>query len=109
MEFCFLLLKPLGAQIPLAGSFSSTSCELQSAKFKLNDKKYLNNLGLSQQERSSDALRPDYFAIDEIDLDKFIEFISSYSSYIPFYNDQNKLDGDWSILTEGDITLKNGQ
>ena len=34
------------------------------------DKKSLNNTGLSHFERDSECLNPDYFSIDEMDLDK---------------------------------------
>ena len=69
------------------------------------DKKYLNNLGLSNHERISESLHPEYFTIDEIDIYKFVNFISSYSPYVAYYNEQNKLDGDWSTFFTNDSTL----
>ncbi|MDB4533905.1 baseplate J/gp47 family protein [Vicingaceae bacterium] len=64
----------------------------------------LNN-GLSQGERLEELLSPDCFLIDEFDTVKFIEFISSYSKNLTYYNEYNKLNGDWSSFFEQDSTL----
>jgi hypothetical protein len=69
------------------------------------DKKSLNNTGLSHFERDSECLNPDYFSIDEMDLDQFIHFVSNYSRLLSFYNDQNKLQGDWSTFFVQDPTF----
>jgi hypothetical protein len=70
----------------------------------LSTNNILNN-GLSQGERFSELLRPDCFDIDEFDTAKFIEFISAYSKQLAYYNEYNKLNGDWSSFFEQDSTL----
>ena len=61
---------------------------------EVNNNKYKNQ-GLSQFERVSEQLEPGYFSIDEFDLEKFVAFISEISSKISFFDDSNKLVGDW--------------
>lgn len=63
------------------------------------------NVGLSQFERFSEQLDPEYFKIDEFDLEKFVAFISDMSSKISFFDDANKLAGDWSLFFKRDPTF----
>lgn len=71
---------------------------------EINNNKYKNQ-GLSQFERVSEQLEPGYFSIDEFDLEKFVAFISEISSKISFFDDSNKLVGDWSLFFKRDPTF----
>jgi hypothetical protein len=64
----------------------------------------LNN-GLSQGKRFAELLSPDCFHIDEFDTASFIAFISTYSKSLTYYNENNKVSGDWASFFERDSTL----
>ena len=73
-----------------------------------NLSKYNNqyiNLGISQRERENPILNPNYFSIDEFDLEQFLKFIMLYSKNLAFFNEKNKLDGDWYSFLENNSTI----
>ena len=69
------------------------------------ENKQIISTGVSQKERYNHFLNPDYFKIDEFDFKQFIVFIASYSKGLAYFNDQNKMDGDWGDFFEKDPTL----
>jgi len=72
----------------------------------LSKKIYLrDHLGTSQSERYPDALSPEYFQVEEKQLKDYIDFISKYAHLINYYNEFNRLDGDWAVMFEYNITV----
>lgn len=63
------------------------------------------NAGLSQFERFSDQINPDYFDVDEFDLEKFVHFLTETSKSISYFDESNKLVGDWSLFFKRDPTF----
>ena len=59
------------------------------------DKKF-KNTGTSQFKRMFEALKADYIKIDEKKFEDQLVFTSKLSRSLNFYNEQNKIEGDWS-------------
>lgn len=64
-----------------------------------------NKKGTSQTGRFLKTLNPDYFKVDEKDLDDFIAFVLKYARIIGFYNTNNSLDGDWRGFFDSDVSV----
>lgn len=65
----------------------------------------INRNGLSRNERSIAALNPSFFMPDERKQEDFIEFVSRFSQFVNYYNDQNLPEGDWNRFYKNNITL----
>lgn len=59
--------------------------------------------GTSQKQRGLVALSPESVSVEERDIRDWIEFIRQYTSLLNFYDEKNKIAGDWSGLLK-DIT-----
>ncbi len=60
--------------------------------------KFFKNIGTSQQSRQFQGLDPEYVKIDERSFEDMLVFTSGLSKLINFYNEQNRIDGDWSYF-----------
>lgn len=63
--------------------------------------------GTSQQQRASNALNPDFFALDERSLRDLLQFARRYSATLLYFNQDDEPDGDWSGFLEGDSDALN--
>ena len=61
--------------------------------------------GISQAERYPLALQPDYFKIDERDMDDMLRFVVELSKHFNYYNLNNQIDGDWEDILLSDINV----
>lgn len=61
--------------------------------------------GTSHQQRTSQALNPDYFALDERKIADWLTFARRFSKTLKFYNADNRATGDWSHFLEEDWDL----
>jgi hypothetical protein len=61
-------------------------------------------MGTTQEERFLEALKPDYFLIDERKEIDFIAFAQKMAAHIKFYNDTNVEDGNWSNFFQWEST-----
>ncbi|MCF8297679.1 MAG: hypothetical protein K9J13_09075, partial [Saprospiraceae bacterium] len=61
-----------------------------------------SNKGTSRDERFIPALDDEYFKIDDRTLNDFASFAVKYGTLINYYNEDNKLDGDWSSFFKDD-------
>lgn len=59
--------------------------------------------GTSQRDRLLPALNPDYVAVDERNIEDWLQFSQVYSSYLKYFNLLNQADGDWAPFFAGDI------
>lgn len=60
--------------------------------------------GTSQRKRLLDALRPDYFRVDERSLDELLMVASRYAGKLQYYSSDNRPYGDWRAFIEYDIS-----
>ena len=60
--------------------------------------KLYKSTGTSQQSRQFQALDPEYVKIDERSFEDMLVFTSGLSRLINFYDEQKKIDGDWSYF-----------
>ncbi|MTI22460.1 hypothetical protein E1176_15615, partial [Fulvivirga sp. RKSG066] len=56
------------------------------------------NIGTSQSSRQFEALDSGYVKIDERSFEDMLVFTSGLSKLINFYNQENKVEGDWSYF-----------
>lgn len=56
------------------------------------------NKGTSQFTRKFEAIDPSYVRIDERSFEDMLVFTSELSRLINFYNEEDKIDGDWSYF-----------
>lgn len=52
--------------------------------------------GVSQQQRLTKALLPEYVAVDERKIEELKAFVLEFSEKLHFYGDNNETDGNWS-------------
>ncbi len=52
--------------------------------------------GVSQQQRLTKALLPEYVAVDERKIEELKRFVLDFSRELHFYDDNNQTNGDWS-------------
>ena len=65
----------------------------------------LRNEGVSQAERTQEALKEGYVKIDERNTEDFLTFANDMSGLINFYNSDNVLDGTWKEFFESDVSV----
>jgi hypothetical protein len=58
--------------------------------------------GSSQRDRLLKALLPENAKIDDRQLADILSFVVEYSKELNYFNEQNKIDGDWSCFYESD-------
>ena len=61
--------------------------------------------GLSQAERWLDTIVPSYVQIDSREIPDFIEFLFELSKRINYYNEQNKISGNWGDFFTSDTNI----
>ena len=71
---------------------------------------YYNNqsyfgMGTTQNSRLLKALRPSYIKLDDRELPELLAFTKEYAELINFYNEENRIDGDWEEFFNHDISV----
>lgn len=61
--------------------------------------------GLSQSERYPRSLQPDFFQIDERDVDDMLRFIVELSQHFNYYNLNNQIEDNWEDILISDINI----
>lgn len=61
--------------------------------------------GISQTERYPPSLQPEFFQIDERDIDDMLRFIVELSQHFNYYNLNNQIDGSWEDILISDINV----
>ncbi len=61
--------------------------------------------GISQSERYPRSLQPDFFQIDERDMDDMLRFIIELSQHFNYYDLNNQIDGNWEDILLSDINI----
>lgn len=61
--------------------------------------------GVSQTERYPRSLQPDFFEIEERDMDDMLRFIVELSKHFNYYNLNNQVDGNWEDILISDINI----
>ena len=59
--------------------------------------------GVSQGDRFLPELDPNYIGVDERDKKDFIIFAQKYAKQLKFYDESNRVSGDWSPFFAGDV------
>lgn len=68
--------------------------------------KYLiERSGTNQAERALDFLHPDYFKVDDRSTSDMVKFVLDYSENLVYYNIDNKPEGTFRSVFEGDDTI----
>jgi len=65
---------------------------------------YLIN-GMTQDERRIKALDPGYVKIDDRKISDFLKFMSDFAGQVNFYNEKDKIDGDWQDFFKSDKNI----
>ncbi len=61
--------------------------------------------GMTQDERRLLALDPYYVKIDDRKISDFLKFMSDFASQVNFYNEKDKIDGDWQDFFKSDKNI----
>ncbi len=61
--------------------------------------------GVSQKQRLTEALKPEYAKVDERSMEDLLYFLVNYSKEVAFFDIDNKLSGSWQTFLEKDITV----
>jgi hypothetical protein len=69
----------------------------------LNPRKLVYRDGTSQSQRIIGAPDPGSINIEERSLRDFLEFATRFAKYINFYDEENKVSGDWSGFLNGGL------
>jgi hypothetical protein len=69
------------------------------------DENYKNRIGVSQAERFSKALLPDYVKVDERTTADLLAFSSDYARLIRYYDINNNVDGNWEPFLIHDVSV----
>lgn len=69
------------------------------------DGNYWNRIGVSQAERFSKALLPDYVQVDERTTADLLAFSSDFARLIRYYDIKNNVDGDWEAFLIHDVSV----
>ncbi|NEO35615.1 MAG: hypothetical protein F6J90_04495 [Moorea sp. SIOASIH] len=59
--------------------------------------------GVSQRGRLLRELEPDYVSVDERDVSDFLTFVQEYATKLNYYDESNRINGDWSSFFGGDV------
>ena len=69
----------------------------------LNPRKLVYRDGTSQSQRIIGAPDPESINIEERSLRDLLEFATRFAKYLNFYNEENKVAGDWSGFLNGGV------
>lgn len=61
--------------------------------------------GMTQDERRIKALDPGYIKIDDRKISDFLKFMSDFAGQVNFYNEKDKIDGDWQDFFKSDKNI----
>jgi hypothetical protein len=61
--------------------------------------------GMTQDERRIKALDPGYVKIDDRKISDFLKFMSDFAGQVNFYNEKDKIDGDWQDFFKSDKNI----
>ncbi len=61
--------------------------------------------GVSQKQRLTEALKPEYVKVDERSMEDLLYFLVNYSKEVAFFDTDNKLSDSWQTFLEKDITV----
>ena len=61
--------------------------------------------GMTLDERRIKALDPGYIKIDDRKISDFLKFMSDFASQVNFYNEKDKIEGDWQDFFKSDKNI----
>lgn len=61
--------------------------------------------GMTQDERRIKALDPGYVKIDDRKISDFLKFMSDFAGQVNFYNEKDKIEGDWQDFFKSDKNI----
>lgn len=61
--------------------------------------------GTSQYSRAKESLFPEYALVDERDISDLLSFAAEYGKLLHYYNERNRIDGDWQLFWLKDISI----
>lgn len=70
-----------------------------------NTNRFFSVRGVSQSDRINAALLPDYFKIEDRNINDLVSFLIKYSELLTYFNEQNNYDGNWESFFKNDPTI----